>query len=198
MSKLPLFAMVVVLAACETDRTPAPLPPATPGTPAAQPGLAAPTDVGVPAIPGDSVGGDPGALPTLPQGVVLPVGFNGLGVLAEAMEPPVKKAPEWTRVAAQVVLRDNKRFLEATGRAERIKNAALARSTAENRARFELAKWLGNEKLEGSHVVESLIDPRTHTAFARVAIEVPEGWLPGQPLAPSAVPSVPSQAAQPQ
>jgi hypothetical protein len=131
--------------------------------------------------------------------VVIPAGFNGVGILAEVTEPALKKMPEWTRVAAQVSLREGKRLLEATGRAERIKNVALARATAENRARFELAKWLGNEKLEGSRVAETVVDPITHTAFARVEIEVPDGWMPGQPLAPKALAPAPAAPApQPQ
>ena len=180
---------VVCFAACEVNTNDTPVK----GTPTNTnpPGLAAPTSAG------DATGpGDPGPTPVLPAGLMLPAGWQGLGVLANAAEAAPARAPAWARSQAEVLARDGKHFLEATGRADRIKNPALARSTAENRARAELAKWLNTGKVAGGEVVDTYVDKKTKAMFVRVAIEVPDGWLPGQP-AVNFVSSTPAPLAVP-
>jgi hypothetical protein len=169
------------LAACETNTgdtgtTEKPINAGLPLNTNNNAGLVTPPPAGDAAKPGD-----PGPLPVLPAGLVLPAGWQGLGVLANAAEPAPSQAPGWAKSQAEVVARDGKHFLETTGRADRIKNPALARSTAENRARAELAKWLNVDKVSGGEVVNMYVDKKSKAMLIRVAIEVPEGWFPGQP-----------------
>ncbi|MEE8409497.1 MAG: hypothetical protein V3T05_07825 [Myxococcota bacterium] len=114
--------------------------------------------------------------------VPLPVGWEGQGILASREERLPKRAPQWAAVAAQVIVRDDKRYLVATGRAERIRNAALARATAENRARAEIARWIASERVVGAMIVDGWRDPATGIAFAKLELEVPQEWVPGRPL----------------
>jgi hypothetical protein len=184
---------LVIAAACEPSPSETPPVGAATGTNVGvnAPGLTTPTIAGDAAKPGDpGVQLANGSLPAdvtlpagvvLPAGLVLPAGWQGLGVLANPPDAVPKKAPAWARSLAEVVARGGKHFLETTGRADRIKNPALARSTAENRARAEMAKWLATERMTMAQATEMFIDKKSKAMFVRVAIEVPEGWYPGQP-----------------
>ncbi len=120
--------------------------------------------------------------PTTDPSAAPPPGWQGVGVLAARTEELPSGAPTWAAVLAEVVDKDGARFLVASGHAHRIKNPALAKTTAEARARAELARWTKSHKLVGSTVAESLVDPASGDAFAKVELPVPATWTPGQPL----------------
>ncbi len=126
--------------------------------------------------------------------VPLPADWAGQGILASREEALPKRAPQWAAVSAEVIVRDEQRYLVATGRAERIRNEALARATAENRARAEIARWIASERIVGAMIVDGWRDPASGVAFAKVELAVPNDWIPGRPL-PSdeqaAAPNVP-------
>ena len=107
-----------------------------------------------------------------PAPVPLPPGWTGAGVLADANDRPPHDAPDWAAHAAQVVQRDGTRWLLGTGRADDIDNAGLARRTAENRARAQLARWLRQERLVGAEVIHfwNSGNGRVHIAQVQIAI----------------------------
>lgn len=112
----------------------------------------------------------------------LPANWEGEGILVRRQERVPRRAPQWASIAAEVVRRDEQRFVQATGKAERIRNQALARSTAEARALAEIARWVRSERLVGAVPIDGWRDPKTGVTFARVAMPVPEDWTPGRPL----------------
>lgn len=132
--------------------------------------------------------------------VPLPADWSGQGILANREEALPRRAPQWAAVSAEVIVRDEQRYLVATGRAERIRNEALARATAENRARAEIARWIASERVVGAMIVDGWRDPTSGIAFAKVELAVPSDWIPGRPL-PSdeqaAAPSVPGEPPTP-
>jgi hypothetical protein len=91
-------------------------------------------------------------------------------------------APGWARAAAEVLRRDDERFLRACGRAGRIKEPALALSTAAGRARAELARWLQTRDVQGSRQVDTWTEPNSGTVYVLLELAVPEEWVPGRPL----------------
>jgi len=112
----------------------------------------------------------------------LPADWSGEGVLARLSGSTPSSAPQWTRVAAEVISRDGDRLLRACGRAGRIRNPALARTTAESRARSELSRWLRTHEVKSSRAVDTWTEPGTGLPFALLEVVVPEEWVPGQPL----------------
>jgi hypothetical protein len=112
----------------------------------------------------------------------LPAGWRGSGVLTKRSDRLPRRAPSWARIAAEVTEHDGQRFLVTTGRVKKIKDAHLARSTAENRARAEIGRWIKNEKQTGGTVRQIWRDPRTGETFAQVEMPVPQDWVPGTPL----------------
>jgi len=125
--------------------------------------------------------GDTDAVPALSE-AHLPPDWNGEGVLARQAGSTPSSAPQWTRVAAEVITRDGDRLLRTCGRAGRIRNPALARTTAESRARAELSRWLRTHDVIGSRAVDTWTEPGTGLTFALLEVVVPEEWIPGQPL----------------
>lgn len=115
--------------------------------------------------------------PASSSGAQPPEGWTGTGVLAKSSAELPKGAPEWAGIEAEVVDRDGKRFLLATGWVRGVDNQALARSAAEGRARAVLARWTGQSRLVGSMSAESWHDPRSGTSFARVEMELPAELL---------------------
>ena len=110
--------------------------------------------------------------------VTVPQDWKGTGVLARATQPVPKKAPTWARIALEVVERDGKRLLLATGRADKIKDPYLARTTAEQRARVMLGRATGTVAVRGGVIDDAWRDPRTGEIFVRAQMEVPPGWKP--------------------
>jgi hypothetical protein len=169
MKRLALTLLLLSLAACEESR---PLP--------AQQPSGDPTESGDPTAAGEPV--------LAADEVPLPAGWEGEGTLVRRQERIPRRAPRWAAIAAEVVRRDEQRFLQATGKAERIKNSALARSTAEARALAEIARWVRSEHLVGTTAIDVWRDPKTGVTFARVAMPVPDDWIPGRPLQPTPPP----------
>lgn len=166
MKRLALTLLLLPLAACQDSR-----PPPTP-----QPS-------GDPAESGDpTAAGEP--IPAA-DNVQLPAGWEGEGTLVRREERIPRRAPRWATIAAEVVRRDDQRFLQATGKAERIRNAALARSTAEARALAEISRWVRSDHLVGTTPIDVWRDRKTGVTFARVAMPVPDDWIPGRPLQPA-------------
>ncbi len=114
--------------------------------------------------------------------VKLPAGWQGTGVLARRSDRLPRRAPSWAKVLVEVTLRDGQRYLVATGRVSKVKDVQLARSTAENRARAELARWTKTDKQTGGAIREVWRDARTGETFAQVELPVPTSWQPGTPL----------------
>jgi hypothetical protein len=123
-------------------------------------------------------------LPPPTNGTTPPPGFNGVGVLASQNVPA--GAPGWAQVRAEVVEHDGQRWLVAVGVAQRIKNPSLAKSTAEARARAELARWLKTTVLTGSVVRDNQFDPGAGSAYARVEVPVAADWMPPSDNTPGA------------
>lgn len=100
----------------------------------------------------------------------LPADWHGVGVLAKRSDAP-NEAPVWASIRAEVVDRGNQRILRATGKAEDIDNPALGRSTAENRARAELARWLHTHAISGAQVVDSYsAAPQVYLVLVEIAV----------------------------
>lgn len=107
-----------------------------------------------------------------------PADWDGTGVLSPTTVEDRSGAPAWTRTEAEVVERDGQRYLVATGVAQGIDNPALAKTTAENRARAVLARYLNQQKLLNSHIVGSWEDAATGSVYSRAEIEVPPTFMP--------------------
>jgi hypothetical protein len=116
------------------------------------------------------------------QPVRPPPGWSGQGVLARSAARLPDAAPYWTHTAAEVVVRDGKRWLRTSGYASRIKDAELARATADARARAELARWLASADSPGGEIIGRWQDPDSGMAFTLMELEVGEDWVPGRPL----------------
>lgn len=117
----------------------------------------------------------------------LPAGWSGIGVL-EQRDPVPPGAPAWVRVVAEIVEQNGKRYLHASGIAPRIKNPALARTASGNRARAELLRWIGSQRLVGSEITDHWEIPG-QASYARARLQVPATWQPGQRLPPDPGPS---------
>lgn len=202
--RVTLTLAAVALGACTNDdakQAQAPQP-AVP-TPAAlsadaKPADAAPADAKA-ADPASAAGGDADAKPTAEVDVAalvpapaatelaakevkLPAQWKGTGVLQRRADKLPRRAPAWAGIAAQVLDRDGQRFLVTTGRVSKIKDAHLARSTAENRARDEAKRWTRVDKQESGAIKEVWRDPKSGDTFAQVELPVPADWVPGTPL----------------
>ncbi len=170
-----IIVALALLAGCEQHAA-APVDAAD--APAALGDPGAPDDAGAAALlPGGDVEAVPAAAkPELPQG------WQGQGLLASRSEKPPRGAPKWARVLAEVVEKNGQRYLQTTGRVEGIKNKPLARTTAENRARAEMTRWVASERLVGSEITDVWQHPKSGITLARAAMAVPETWVPGSPL----------------
>ncbi|MEK7704172.1 MAG: hypothetical protein AAB426_04375 [Myxococcota bacterium] len=124
-------------------------------------------------VPAEPAGTEAARAMTVPQG------WSGTGVLSRRTGKLPKGAPKWAAVEAEVVAREGRRMLVASGLVEQIGNPALARSTAENRARAVMARWLGEERLEGAKIVDASWNKRRRVAVVKVEVEVPADWAPG-------------------
>lgn len=99
-----------------------------------------------------------------------PADWHGVGVLAKRSDAP-NEAPVWASIRAEVVDRGGQRYLRATGKAEDIDNPALGRSTAENRARAEMARWLHTQAISGAQVVDSYsAAPQVYLVLVEIAV----------------------------
>jgi len=130
----------------------------------------------------------------LPIAERLPPGWSGTGVLAARRDLPTG-APAWAGVVAEVVDENGQRLLRATGEARGIKNPMLARTAAGNRARAELAYWLGTQQLVGSEVIANWGFPGGKV-FAQAQVAVPADWRPGAAPA-DAAPAAETKTEQP-
>lgn len=171
--RLPWMLALVALG-CEsfseepaTSETPAEAPAATPA--AAGDADLAPPEAGDGAEPAASA-------------ITLPDGWSGTGVLAKREAKLPRRAPSWAKVVAEVVDKDGQRLLVTSGEANKIKDAHLSRSTAEARARAELSRWTGQNRIAGSSTRAVWRDPKSGATFAQIELPVPAGWVPGQPI----------------
>jgi len=136
---------------------------------------------------GEAVADAGGLSPPAPGGaavlaaskITLPSGWAGKGVLAKRAEKLPKRAPAWGKANAEVIEEDGKRLLLATGYVTKIKDAYLSRSTAESRARTELARWTGSAKVSNSIIRDYWRDPKSGDTLVRAALVVPATWVPG-------------------
>lgn len=90
----------------------------------------------------------------------------GLGVWPQAP----RRAPRWVR--KEVV---EAGFVFGVGRVRGVENRALARMTAENRARADVIRQLGvgeGEGVSGIDIVDHWTDPRSGSMFARARFKV--------------------------
>jgi hypothetical protein len=177
------LAVLVLLCGCDTGGE-APAEPTAPAEPAAAAApsptpAAAPTEAGL--MPAEPSGIEAGKLAEV--AALLPKDWSGTGVLETRSDAP-KGAPAWAKVVAEVVDENGQRWLRTSGIVDKVSNKALAKSTAEARARAAMAKWLGTERLVGTEVVDHWQKKKNGAARARLA--VPADWKPGQALpAPS-------------
>ena len=102
-----------------------------------------------------------------------PADWQGVGILAKRADKLPRGAPSWAAIAAEVIERDGKRFLRATGKVDDIDSVALARSTAENRARAEMTRWLGVTSLQGALLVNLWQRKKSHVFLAQVEVALP-------------------------
>lgn len=120
--------------------------------------------------------GDTSAVPEPGDGVAPTAPF--VGVLAEEPIKASAGAPAWLGINAEVTESDGMRYLVAVGTVRGIRNVALARSSAENRARAQLSKWLGSPTLTGAEVIEVWQEPKGALVAARVRVPLPPEWTP--------------------
>ena len=113
----------------------------------------------------------------------LPPNWSGSGVLVKA-EDTIWGAPAWSATRAEIRTQDQQRYLYASNCVTHLTQEHLALSTAQNRARAELTRWLGTERLVGSEVSSNWTGP-DHAVCSQVRIPIPEGWQPGDPPPPS-------------
>jgi hypothetical protein len=111
----------------------------------------------------------------------LPAHWPGVGVLAKSQDKLPRSAPRWAGVVSEVVEDDSKRFLRATGKAQDIANPALARSTAENRARAELSRWLGADMVAGAKIINVWQHAKQHLTLTQVEVLLPPETLAAAP-----------------
>lgn len=132
------------------------------------------------------MGGDPiPAMAPMPADVEVfndpvvpaPADWDGSGILAKEAADNHDAAPEWTHIEAEVIEHDGVRYLVGTGAATGIDNPALAQSTAENRARHVLARYLDKKRLVNSRISGTWQDPTSGAFYARAEIEVPAGFM---------------------
>ncbi len=144
----------------------------------------------VPAAP-SMTGGDP--TPIAASGdvdviedpkVPAPADWDGTGVLVANTVEDRRNAPAWARNEAEVVDREGQRYLLATGVVNGIDNPSLAQTTAENRARAVLARYLDTKRLENARIVGTWQDASTGAFYARAEIEVPSTFMPKNLPAP--------------
>lgn len=107
-----------------------------------------------------------------------PADWKGTGVLAKAKIPPPKGAPPWAAIAAEVVARDGSRYLRTTGSVDKIADPALARTSAENRARAEMARWLQADVVRGASVINTWQRKRHHDIYVQVEVALTNELLP--------------------
>lgn len=107
-----------------------------------------------------------------------PPGWTGTGVLAKASTPSPKGAPPWVGIAAEVVSRDGTRYLQTTGTVDKIADVALARSSAENRARAEMARWLQTDVVKGASVTNTWLRKRHRAVWVQVEVALTNELLP--------------------
>lgn len=124
---------------------------------------------------------DPQPTPSDTGTPALPALWQGTGTLAKRDDVPTQ-CPDWMHVAAEIVERDGQRYLVTSGVVQGVQNPALAKSTAEARARAEMAKWLGVQVIQGSRVIATFSASKKLPVGARLELAVPSGWSPGQPL----------------
>jgi hypothetical protein len=110
--------------------------------------------------------------------VPAPADWDGTGVLTPTTVEDRKNAPSWARNEAEVIDRDGQRFLLATGVVHGIDNPSLAQTTAENRARAVLARYLNTQRLVNAHIVGTWQDASTGAFYARAEVEVPTTFMP--------------------
>ena len=110
--------------------------------------------------------------------VPAPADWDGTGVLTPTTVEDRKNAPAWARNEAEVIDREGQRYLLATGVAQGIDNPSLAQTTAENRARNVLARYLNTQRLVNARIVGTWQDASTGAFYARAEIEVPSTFMP--------------------
>lgn len=144
-----------------------------------------------PQLPTSAGGGDP--TPVLAStevdliedpNVPAPADWDGTGVLTPTTVEDRKNAPVWARNEAEVVDREGQRYLLATGVVQGIDNPSLAQTTAENRARAVLARYLNTQRLVNARIVGTWQDASTGAFYARAEIEVPSTFMPKNLPAP--------------
>jgi len=99
-----------------------------------------------------------------------------LGILATRAKTP-RGSPDWLRIRAEVIERDGQQVLRTSHFVQKIKNPALARQTAANRARHELASWLGKVTLHGVTIADEHWDAKRVLSAARAEMILPPNWL---------------------
>ena len=127
-------------------------------------------------LPSGPTGAENAGLP------MAPFDWPGKGILARRLDGP-PTGPGWTTVLAEVQEDGTGRFLVATGVTRGIRNMQLARNAADNRARAELGRWVGQEKIVGSEVIDHFTDGLI--TVARVRMPVAADWQPSKSPPPT-------------
>lgn len=142
-------------------------------------------------FPGNAGGGDPTPIMASTEvdmiddpSVPAPADWDGTGVLTPVDAEDRRHAPSWARNEAEVVDREGQRYLLATGVVTGIDNPSLAQTTAENRARAVLARYLNTQRLANARIVGTWQDASTGAFYARAEIEVPNTFMPKKLPAP--------------
>lgn len=109
--------------------------------------------------------------PTLPEKQALEAALAGAKTATGAAIPSADR-PEWTQKGASFVGESGRRY--GVGTATGIKNAALARTTADNRARAEIAKLVGTK----TEITEGDGSARVRTFAATLTeVEIVDHWV---------------------
>jgi len=183
-SKLWILFFYTALLACQKQPIEEKQPEVAEPVVVAPPTPTAPEQIAEPTIPEPGGALEAARALNIPEQVPvkIPEGYQGKGVLAKRTEKLSKKAPAWAKVVAEIIEEKDKRFLRTSGYVKGIHDIFLAKTTAENRARQELARWLNTDKLEMSQIAAFSYDKKKHTAYAQAQIEIPADWLPGKPI----------------
>ncbi|MCK5688831.1 hypothetical protein KAI87_06150 [Myxococcota bacterium] len=129
------------------------------------------------AAPSDDALPEPDAL-TASTEVRFPDNFSGTGILATWDKQKIKGSPEWANIRAEIIEKDGTRILATSAIVKGMRNQALARSTATNRARAELSRWYGQPAMFNTQISEVWQNKRGNTMIIRVEMPLEKDWQP--------------------
>ncbi|MEE2961382.1 MAG: hypothetical protein VYA34_11610 [Myxococcota bacterium] len=112
-----------------------------------------------------------------------PVNKNGPAtwpnfVILEARKVTSPEMPDWLKATTSWNRKTTPHKLIATGLVQHVQDSNLGQTTAINRARQALAKWLSQKTLRATRVTQTTHLQKMDAFAAQVEIELPSNWVP--------------------